>query len=185
MKEADNENGNSCPTTIRSFKVSKALVVPVTKHKKCRSLDNLKAIKETLTKVCPEFCSSRGCYIFAIRNGKGSTPIYVGRTRKQTLLKEAFSPDKCNKINVALMDCLKGTLTITFLASEALGKNVPQTVINELEEWLIKKAYRRNRNLINIRGRGVLRWAIDGVVRSGKGAPTNESKALKRLLGLR
>ena len=41
----------------------------------------------------------RGCYVFGIRAGKGARPIYVGMTKSQNLITEAFNEKNVNRVN--------------------------------------------------------------------------------------
>ena len=41
----------------------------------------------------------RGCYVFGIRAGRGMLPIYVGMTKSQNLITEAFNEKNLNRVN--------------------------------------------------------------------------------------
>ena len=47
----------------------------------------------------PDAC---GCYIFAIKAAKGFKPWYVGITKRQSFIKECFTPTKINIYNEVL-----------------------------------------------------------------------------------
>ncbi len=44
----------------------------------------------------------RGCYVLAMRAGRGITPTYVGKATK-TFKQECFTPDKLGKCNETLV----------------------------------------------------------------------------------
>lgn len=62
-------------------------------------LDELIYRVEIANSELPDAC---GCYVFAIRAAKGYRPWYVGKTKKNALIKEAFYDDKVNKYNIAI-----------------------------------------------------------------------------------
>lgn len=45
----------------------------------------------------------RGCYVFAMRSGRGITPTYVGKATK-SFSQECFTADKLGKCNQTLVD---------------------------------------------------------------------------------
>ncbi len=62
--------------------------------------------KQSLTDLKPELekwstglSDACGCYVFAIRAGKGYTPYYVGQACKRAMLDEALNPSNREKYN--------------------------------------------------------------------------------------
>jgi hypothetical protein len=51
---------------------------------------------DELVEESPEF-ERIGVYVFGVRTGGGTRPIYVGMTQSRKLIKEAFDKDKLNK----------------------------------------------------------------------------------------
>ncbi len=134
-------------------------------------------------KKYPDVADRRGCYVFGVRAGKGSTPGYVGKASK-TFRQEVFTEHKRNRFNEHLADYHKGTPVLLFvLAPKKKGKpNTKQ--FGELERFLIDVALAANPNLTNEKGTVTEDWGITGVLRSGKGKPTKAAKALTRMLKL-
>jgi len=50
-------------------------------------------LRERFFEQCPDLEAARGCYVFAIRKGKGVAPFYTGQASK-TFHQELFSADK-------------------------------------------------------------------------------------------
>jgi hypothetical protein len=82
----------------------------VVKKKESREqlLKNLKEWDEDLP-------SAHGCYVFAIRAGKGWTPYYAGQALRRTIFAEATHVDKLQKYNEVLADYERGTPVLFFL----------------------------------------------------------------------
>ena len=92
------------------FSVSGLFLVPCKKHpdsnSKQISFEHAKLFWED--ESIKPFAEMHGCYIFALRSGKGHTPWYIGKTSK-SLSDEVFTTDKLNKFNKVLFDDKKGT----------------------------------------------------------------------------
>jgi hypothetical protein len=61
-----------------------------------------------------ELGTERGCYVFAIRAGKGVTPIYVGKATK-SFKQECFNPSNRHKFSNGMADYVKGTPVLYFV----------------------------------------------------------------------
>lgn len=132
---------------------------------------------------CADLAERCGCYVFAIRAGAGTTPIYVGKATR-TFRQEAFAPHKLEKYQRALADYKSGT-PVLFLLAAPRGRgatNLKATA--ELENFLIQTAVARNPNLLNVRGTKRADWSIAGVIRRGVGTPSAAAKQLKTTLGV-
>ena len=126
------------------------------------------------------YAKRRGVYIFAVRAGRGATPVYVGKATK-AFAQECFSPHKLGKCNEALADYAKGTLVIYFLcAPEAVGRP-PQAEIGALEEFFIQHGVEVNPDLLNVRGTKQASWSVVGVVRARRGKPSQAAASLRKL----
>jgi hypothetical protein len=137
---------------------------------------------QSIASKYPDIHKSRGCYIFAIRNGRGSKPGYVGKTIKKTFSFETFNVAKLQAFNEVLSLYKKGTPVLYFVLTKN-GKGIAGH-IDHLETFLIQNAAAVNPyHLQNIQLSG-LGWQIAGVLRGGGGQPTVSAQELKKLLKL-
>jgi hypothetical protein len=130
----------------------------------------------------PEFADEVGCYICAIRAGRGYVPIYVGQATVG-FRKECFDHHKLDHYNKArdIRD-KKGTPVLFLIVREsgAHGRTLG-TCLTFIENFLIQLAADRNAALENVER---VEWRIQGVFRSGEGQPSHSARHLQRLLGL-
>jgi hypothetical protein len=142
---------------------------------------------------CPEFWKQAeeterladrcGCYAFAMRAGKGITPIYVGKATA-SFKKECFAPHKiASHYNKALANSGKGTALMFFVVLRKTKGKTNKTAIKQVELFLIQNAIKKNSDLSNIKGRKEKKWSIDGVIRS-KGKVSKKAKTFRSALGL-
>lgn len=129
----------------------------------------------------PDSGGHRGCYVFAIRAGKGWTPGYVGKATK-TFKQEVFAPHKLAKYQRFLADYHKGTPMLFFIVAPKKRGQANSTHIGELERFLIQVALAANPELLNIKGTKEEEWSITGVLRSERGKPSAAAKDLKKTL---
>ncbi len=123
-----------------------------------------------------------GCYVFAVRVGKGFRPAYIGKTVR-SFEKEALAHSKRTRYNEYMLRHYKiGTPIMFFLSYPSKGQ-MSKKRIKELETFLIQLAVSRNDKLINIQGTRTPRWGISGVLRSFRRKPTNAEKKFKDLFG--
>lgn len=127
--------------------------------------------------------SERGCYVFAVRAGRGARPIYVGKATK-SFKQECLNPANKHKFADGLADYQKGTPVLYFVRHPPQRGKTNAKQIAEIENFLIQNALRRNADLQNIRGRQAPKWAIHGVIRGGQGKPTRAESEFRRLMGL-
>jgi hypothetical protein len=129
--------------------------------------------------------TSRGVFVFSLRAGKGFTPYYVGKTSRQDFAHECFTAHKRNKYNHALA-LQSGTPMLSFIAHPTRRGPVNHNAIDQLELELIQYAYDRNPDyLMNERRiEDLPRWSIAGALRHGRGKPSADAIALRRILGL-
>ena len=165
-----------------AFHVSKLIDMKLIKGKCGRKQDE-KRIK-TIIKQYSSFTDDYGCYVYSVKAGKGYTPVYVGSAVEQTLGEEAFSADKGLKYLEQMVDYAKGTLMVSFVVPEKRRGRTPKRAIQQLEKYLTVVAYRKNRNLINVKNLGRVGWYIAGAVHAKPGAPRNEVKEFKKMMGL-
>ena len=128
----------------------------------------------------------KGVYVFAIRAGRGYTPIYVGKTEARTFAFETFTnTNRAGHYNPALLDYEKG-LPVLFLITHPAGKGaVNRRCIDQIETFMIDIASIKNAGVSNVRKRKQHRWRIKGVVRAHRGEGRNYSaRELRRAVGL-
>jgi hypothetical protein len=125
-----------------------------------------------------------GVYIFAIRAGRGITPIYVGKATRR-FRGEAFADHKrAHHYSLALANYGRGT-PVMFFVTWPEDRKANLQMIKDLEDFLIQTGVARNPDLSNIRGRGEKKWSISGVVRSGGKRPSKSEQAFSALMGLK
>ncbi len=56
---------------------------------------------------------AKGCYVFAMRAGKGMRPVYVGRASRRSFRQECFTTDKLYKLTNAMAAYERGTVRKT------------------------------------------------------------------------
>jgi hypothetical protein len=112
-------------------------------------------------------CGERGCYVFAIRN-RGLTPIYVGKAAK-SFKQETFNSANKHKYHNGFIKYAKGTPLIFFIVHPTRAGKTNEKQIGEVEDFLIQAGFAKNPNIQNVKGRGVPKWRIKGVVRGSSG----------------
>jgi hypothetical protein len=126
---------------------------------------------------------SIGCYLFAMRAGKGCRPVYVGKTSR-SFQQECFASHKiaCH-YNPALAEKC-GTPVLFFIVPRPRRGKANGKVIKDLETFLIQVASAKNPDLSNVRERKEARWGISGVLRGGKGMPGKAARAFRAAVGI-
>lgn len=165
------------PETV--FSVHGPFEMPCQKNKASKSIttENTKQF----WKENEHFRSKKGCYIFALKAARGYTPYYIGKTKK-SFSEEIFKPHKLNKYHSAFADRLHGKPVFFFVLPPSKRGKVNAKHIAELERFLIQTGANVNPNLVNVRGTKPLGWAINGVIRNGKGMPSKGATHLKKCL---
>jgi len=147
-------------------------------------------LKLELEKWEPGLSRACGCYVFAIRAGKGYTPYYVGQACKLAIPYEALNPSNREKYNQACSEG-KGMPVIFALPMRTpkgkfRRKGTGERTLDFLERWLIAKALAENPDLINNKETRFLRQIrVVGILNAKQGEATAASarlhKALRRL----
>jgi len=151
------------------------------------SLRKLKPELENWETGLSEAC---GCYVFAVRAGKGFSPYYVGQACKRSILAEALNPSNREKYNKVLSD-RKGTPVLflvplrtptgKFRKKRQVGGGL--AYVNFLERWLIATSIEKNFRLINNKETKFLRKIhVAGIFNAKKGESTQASQDLARTL---
>jgi len=124
----------------------------------------------------------RGCYVFGIRAGKGARPIYVGMTKSQNLITEAFNEKNVNRVN-EYINRQKGN-PVVYIVYQKAGKGGPaKNCIPAIEGFLIARCAKRNPQLINVHMNKKASWSIAGVVNAGSGKPSAAAAMFSNLIG--
>jgi hypothetical protein len=140
---------------------------------------------------CPEFwgehaatAAKKGCYVFAIRAGRGFKPIYVGKTVR-SFEQECFADHKiASHYTPAIARIGRGTPVMFFVVPRTRRGKPNARVLGDLETFLIQVASTKNPALSNIQQRKEARWGISGVIRGGKGKPGKAARELRSAVGL-
>jgi hypothetical protein len=131
-----------------------------------------------------------GCYVFAMRAGKGTRPWYVGLAQRSSFQHECFTPDKKVKYQ-GVLNRMKGTPLLYFYArttptthafSKPTRSGYGDVVL--LEQLLIGAALERNDDLINIKATTLLKnMVVPGFINSAKGKLPPAASELKKVMG--
>jgi hypothetical protein len=125
-----------------------------------------------------------GCYVFATRTGgRGSKsgcylPWYVGKAKKQSLLKESLGNHQIQHYGRVLADYERCTPVVFLVAKSAPGhvKAVDDGMLTQMETRLIEYAFERNPHLRNDRKVPRLGFAIQGVPLMGRREGQNRGR---------
>lgn len=156
--------------------------------KKLISTESIADLRQRLKKK-PGLAKACGCYVFAIRAGKGYTPYYVGQACKKSLLGESLNPSNIGKYNTACSES-DGVPVVFFLPMQTPNgryrkRGTGSGYLDFLERWLMAAAINKNPDLINTRETWFLRrMTVVGLFNPKKGKPPNASQELKRALGI-
>ena len=146
--------------------------------------DAVEERREGLSRAC-------GCYVFALRYGDHTTPIYVGKAERLVFRHECFSPAKKLLVDRQLDDA-PNKRPILYLLPKVTnsGKLCKPTrreypAIRFLENLLIGIAIERNPKLANIKQTKLLReMHVPGIINSGPGQQTHSVRELQGAFGL-
>jgi hypothetical protein len=174
------QSKNTTSNALTNFAVKGPVKVPVKRLNGGKIIDTAKLEAFWKTAKTGERI---GCYVFAVKAGKGGiAPWYVGKTTND-FAHECFTPHKIAKYQEAIAHYKAGTALLYFLV--APQSNTAPQKIAELERFLIETAWAANPDLLNQKGKKELTWAIPGVTRSaGKGAVPAPVKGLRKALRL-
>jgi len=127
-----------------------------------------------------------GCYVFACRSPRGSLPIYVGQATKN-IFDEAFNDRNVKNLNTYLSYRLRPKIEIYIIhQSKVHGETGNKACIDDIEDFLIGWASRRNAELLNIHGNRPDKWSIVGVANhANSGHPGSSVLAFKAMMGMK
>jgi hypothetical protein len=127
-----------------------------------------------------------GCYVLAVprkRGAAGMVPIYVGKS-VGPFRHECFNPEKLLKLGDYIRHHPTEYLTLFLIVHPPNPGGVNRTVIQELETYLIRLAYKAHSNLINQQHAHQDAWTVRGVLHDGKGKRSRNAKRLRSILGI-
>jgi hypothetical protein len=127
-----------------------------------------------------------GVYVFAIRAGKGFTPIYVGKTARQSFENEVFTvTNRAHHYNPALLNYTKGVPVLLLIVHPRGKGKINHKAIDQVETFFIDVASIKNPGLSNVQKKKQHKWRVSGVVRAKPGEGTaHAARELKRAVGL-
>lgn len=128
--------------------------------------------------------SKKGCYVFAVRAGKGVTPGYVGMATRG-FKREVFAPHKVMRYQQFLAEYAKGTPVLYFVVDPVARGAPNKTRIRDLERFLIQVGVAANSELLNIQGTKAEEWGIAGVLRGGGGKPSKAAQSFKSMMAIK
>ena len=146
-------------------------------------------LKHQLKNLNAGLDDSCGCYVFALKAGRGYTPYYVGQACRRGIIDEALNSGNREKYNKVCSES-KGTPVIFLIPMlTPTGRyrkkrtNGNLGAIDFLERWLIATAIRKNPDLINNKEPRFLRNIhVAGIFNPTKGEATKASSLLGRTL---
>ncbi len=124
--------------------------------------------------------TNKGCYVFAVRGSRSTTPWYVGKTTRG-FASEAFTEHKLNKYSQAFIHVRKGTPILFLLVSQQRKGKPNGRAISALELDLINAAFQVNDRLQNDRGIEAPIYEIEGIGSQGK--PTKARQIFVNMIG--
>lgn len=152
--------------------------------------ESLRLLKTKLEEYEEGLSDACGCYVFAVRAGKGYTPYYVGQACKSSLPNEALNPSNISNYN-GILTHRKGTPVLFFIPMRTpQGKfrkrnktNGYLSSLTFLERWLIHAAVSKNYDLINSKETYFLKNIhVKGIFNARKGESTSDSQELAKAL---
>jgi len=138
---------------------------------------------EAFWENCPGLKAERGCYVFALRNGRGTLPGYVGKATR-SFGQEIFQAHKKNRYQEFLSYYRKGTPVLFFVVAPKTRGKPNQRAIGECERELIALASRTNPDLTNRHGKKEPTFAIRHVTEFPRGRVGVAARAFNAMLGL-
>lgn len=171
------------------FEIFGGFTLPVEPHGVVpKSKKKHKEFWEQVDERHPELRHARGCYIFAMNSGGGTTPWYVGKAEKSSFIQECFTPGKINCYNDVLPRYKRGAPLLFFVAFVTPKGRFAQPssghqAISFLEKMLIGQALKKNPNLSNTRDTRLLRsMVVPGLLNTPKGRKRPDIYNLKNAL---
>ncbi len=130
-----------------------------------------------------KLAKKQGCYVFAIPSAKGYVPYYVGKATG-AMRDECMGLQQINSYNDALKEGKNGAPAMFIIAQPGSKKAIPKQVCDELETALTQTALIKNPALRSVKKTQRPKWQISGVIRGGRGRPTEGAGKFKSMLSL-
>jgi|ERR1051325_2399419 hypothetical protein len=137
----------------------------------------------------PDLPSASGCYIFAMRAGKGFKPFYVGIAEKQPFKRECWSANKMIIYNDVLAYPINGSPILFLIAKRSpLNRLVRPGKRRHgsndfLESMLIGASLKKNRNLMNIQKTKYLKkMSVPGFLNTPQRHPTQPESEFRKVI---
>jgi hypothetical protein len=131
-----------------------------------------------------KFKKYRGCYVFSMQTGRGWTPGYVGKT-KRNFKQEVFGCHQLTRYYEFMASYKKGHPVLFFvLARQAKGKP-NNSKIRAVEKYLIDLGLTVNSELLNKKDTKPPGWGIQGVIRGGQGKVSAGTSSFRQMLGIK
>lgn len=162
--------------------------VPRTEKKNCVDTAEKKAFWHSVEEHAEGLASALGCYVFAMRAGKGARPWYVGKTCRQGFSRECFESHKLVYYNEVISG-QNGTPLMYFVARMTPGGRfssvAPQSEVEFLENFLIGAALQVNESLKNrAQTKFLQEMHVPGLINPRRGTPPHHVSEFKRLFHL-
>ncbi len=157
--------------------------VPLSPESRSKFIDSQQK-KDFLQIITDEGLSDKhGCYIFALRVGRGYSPWYIGKSTKG-MKRECMGSHQLQHYNAVLSNGYRGTPVMFFVLQPDDREKVKQSICDEVESVLIQSAFFKNPDLRNIQKANHPEWSIYGVLRSKRGRQSKNAVAFKTMMGL-
>lgn len=157
------------------------------RKKKIITRQNGRDFWEDVAETHPRLAAHRGCYVFALKAGRGCMPWYIGKTEKakRSLKQEVFADEKLAKYKKILAKSKRRSPEM-YLIARSVQQGRLGSAIDDLETLLIWFASHRNKNLLNKSKRDthpaslariMNSIAIRGLLNGTPGAPSVDTKS--------
>lgn len=131
-----------------------------------------------------KFQKRRGCYVFSMRTGRGWTPGYVGKTKKN-FKQEIFGPHQLTRYYEFMASYKRGRPMLFFVLAERAKGQPNNSKIREVEKYLIDLGLAVNPELLNKKDTKQPGWGIQGVIRGSKGNVSAGTESFRQMLGIK
>jgi hypothetical protein len=173
------------------FEVHGPFDLPKMKGLVDNSAKSKRAFWDAVAKVSPGVPDACGCYVYAVKAKRGTSPWYVGITTKRTFRDESLGAHQLGHYNPAIAQKVGVTPQLFFLAKNTPEGRFAKPSLNRhrdvefLEKFMFGIALNRNSSLSNSKNTKFLKgMVVPGVLNSPQRKPKACEKAFKRVLGL-
>ena len=154
----------------------------------CNDKHSLDAFWEIVNTDKEDLSEAIGCYVFALRAGKGAKPWYVGKSVKQTFKRECLQSHKLVKYNDVLNN-QRGTPLIYFLPrmtpkgsfSKPSKAKKSLSDVDFLERLLIGYSLNRNAKILNTKDTIYGLISVPGILNMRK-PPSKAAQSLRKVI---